>query len=135
MYCSGTDTLATVTPISEQFGMIVRLSSSFITPLAAYNKKTHNTYKIHKNKDKKSYIVTVPAKTLHTALYNVIYVVDRASPILAAICSGVSKCGFKKTVSCKPHSFYCHLTANVPRTASRSVTCKLQLNISLTSGL
>jgi len=46
------------------------LSSSFTTPLAAHNKiglHTIHIRKMHRNRDKKCYKVTVPAKTLHTA--------------------------------------------------------------------
>jgi len=76
------------------------LSSSFITPLAADNKIHTIHIKYIKNKNKKSYKVTVPAKTLHTAslTYTQLFV-SKSIPFLQPIAMNLFWCSLDSAYS------------------------------------
>jgi len=61
---------------------------------------------------------------------------ERASPLLMAISLGSPNAGSRKglrwTISGLSDKNLCHLTANFSKIVSRSVTCRLELNISST---
>ena len=54
-------------------------------------------------------------------------------PLLVAISLGIAKCvvkkGFGWSIFGLSGTHFCHLTANISKTVSRSVTCQLELNI------